>query len=194
MAKNKQTYTLQIDAELGNLESKLSSVKSLLSGVLSSASAPKGLDKSLEKIEGLIDKVRAKASQPIDSKAGFSSIAKDVGGAQVALAELLKVVQSINSLPEADRLSFLPPDAQAQINKIIQSLTSYASAIDAATTETAELTAARKELANAEEAVAKAQSKVDTKQSGLDTAKAEKKAAEDAIAAIEDRKKKGGCL
>ena len=190
MAKNKQTYTLQIDAELGNLESKLTSVKSLLSGVLSSANVPKGLDKSLEKLEGLIDKVRAKASQPIDSKAGFSSIAKDVGGAQVALAELLKVIQSINSLPEADRLSFLPPDAQAQINKVVQSLTSYVSAIDAATTETAELTAARKELANAEEAVAKAQAKVDTKQSGLDTAKAEKKAAEDAIAAIEDRKKK----
>lgn len=190
MAKNKQTYTLQIDAELGNLESKLSSVKSLLSGVLSSAKAPKGLDKSLEKIEGLIDKVRAKASQPIDSKAGFSSIAKDVGGAQIALAELLKVLQSINSLPEADRLSFLPPDAQAQINKIVQSLANYASAIDAATTETAELVAAREKLANAEKKVIDAQAKVGTKQSGLDAAKAEKKAAEDAIAVIENRKKK----
>ena len=54
MAKNKTTYTLQIDAELGNLESKLSSVKGLLSGVLSSANAPKGLEKTIEKIEGLI--------------------------------------------------------------------------------------------------------------------------------------------
>ena len=119
MAKNKQTYTLQIDAELGNLESKLASVRSLLSGVLNSANAPKGLDKSLGRLEGLIDRVRAKASQPIDSKAGFASIARDVDGAQIALAELLKVLQSINSLPEADRLSFLPPDAQAQISKIV---------------------------------------------------------------------------
>ena len=58
MAKNRQTYTLQIDAELGNLESKLASVKSLLSGVLSSANAPKGLDKSLGKLGELIDKIR----------------------------------------------------------------------------------------------------------------------------------------
>ena len=52
MAKNKQVYTLQIDAELGNLQSKLTSVKSLLAGVLGSENAPKGLDKTLVKIEG----------------------------------------------------------------------------------------------------------------------------------------------
>jgi hypothetical protein len=40
----------------------LTSVKSLLAGVLGSENAPKGLDKTLVKIEGLIDRVRAKAS------------------------------------------------------------------------------------------------------------------------------------
>jgi hypothetical protein len=62
MAKSKTTYTLEIDAELGSLERKLSNVKGLLSGVLSSDNAPKGLEKAFEKIEGLIDKVKTKAS------------------------------------------------------------------------------------------------------------------------------------
>lgn len=190
MAKNKTTYTLQIDAELGNLESKLSSVKGLLSGVLSSANAPKGLEKTIEKIEGLIDRVRAKASQPIESKAGFASVSKDVNSAQIALSGLLKIIQSINSLPEADRLSFLPPDAQAQIQKVVNGLSAYAAAIDAATTESQELTAARAELAKADEKVAKAQEKLDQRTANLDAAKAEKQAAEDAIQAIENRKKK----
>lgn len=190
MAKNKTTYTLQIDAELGNLESKISSVKGLLSGVLGSANAPKGLEKTIEKIEGLIDRVKAKASQPIDSKAGFASISKDVDSAQVALSGLLKIVQSINSLPEADRLSFLPPDAQAQIQKVIDGLSAYAAAMDAATTESQELAAARAELAKADEKVAKAQEKLDQRTANLDAAKVEKQAAEDAIQAIEERKKK----
>ena len=181
MAKNKTTYTLQIDAELGNLESKLSSVKGLLSGVLSSANAPKGLEKTIEKIEGLIDRVRAKASQPIESKAGFASVSKDVNSAQIALSGLLKIIQSINSLPEADRLSFLPPDAQAQIQKVVNGLSAYAAAIDAATTESQELTAARAELAKADEKVAKAQEKLDQRTANLDAAKAEKQAAEDDI-------------
>ena len=111
MAKNKTTYTLEIDAELGSLEHKLATVKGLLSGVLGSDKAPKGLEKAFEKIEGIIDKVKAKASEPITTKAGFSSITKDVDSAQVALASLLKIVNSIGSLPEADRLSFLPPYA-----------------------------------------------------------------------------------
>lgn len=190
MAKNKTTYTLEIDAELGSLEHKLATVKRLLSGVLDSDKAPKGLEKAFEKIEGIIDKVKAKASEPISTKTGFSSITKDVDSAQVALASLLKIINSIGSMPEADRLSFLPPDAQAQIEKIISSLSDYASAMDAAVTESEELATARIKLAQAEERVATAQAKVDSKQTSLDAAKAERTAAEQSIALIEERKRK----
>jgi hypothetical protein len=36
------------------------------------------LEKAFEKIGGLIDKIKTKAAQPIDSKAGFTTISKDV--------------------------------------------------------------------------------------------------------------------
>ena len=190
MAKNKQTYTLQIDAEIGNLENKLNSVKGLLSGVLGSANAPKGLEKAFEKIEGLIDKIKTKVAQPIDSKAGFSAISRDVDSAQVALTGLMKIVKSISSMSEADKISFLSPETQAQIEKVINSLTTYAQAMDAASAETEELVAAREKLADAEERVAAAQAKVNSRSANLEAAKAEQRAAEDGIRAIEERRRK----
>ena len=190
MAKNKQTYMLQIDAEISSLENKLSSVKNLLSNVLNSTNPPKGLDKSLEKIEGLVDRIKAKASQPIDSKASFTSMSKDVESVQIALAGVLKVVESINKMSEIDKINFLPPEARQQIEQIVNGLDSYVTAVQAATTESKELTAAREKLAAAEDRVAAAQAKVNQKQTNLDQAKVEQKAAEDAIAAIEARKKK----
>ena len=189
MAKNKQTYTLEIDADLRNLQGKLNSVKTLLANVLNSANAPKGLDKSLEKVGELIEKIRIKASQPIDNKTGFNSISKDIGNVQIALTSLLETVRTVQSLSDTEKLNFLPKDAQDQIGKIISGLTNYASAIDAATTGTAELATAREKLALAEQKVSAAKTRVDMKQSSLDEAKAEKQAAEQAIAAIEERKK-----
>jgi hypothetical protein len=62
MAKNKASYTLEIDADLKGLESKLATAKKALSGVLNSSEAPRGLDKTLIKVEDLLEKIRAKAS------------------------------------------------------------------------------------------------------------------------------------
>lgn len=188
MANNKTTYTLEINAELGNLEKKLGSVKQLVSGVIGSANAPKGLEKAFEKVEGLIDRIKAKSSQPIDSKSGFASITKDVDSANIALAGMLKIVESIGSMSESAQISFLPPDAQAQINAIIASLSNYEKVISAATTETVELTSARSELAKAEEKVAAAQAKLEARTGQLEQAKLEKQAAEEAISAIKERK------
>ena len=188
MAKNKTTYTLEIDAELGNLENKLNGVKKAMSGVLGSANAPKGLEKSFEKVEGLLERIKTKASQPIDSKTGFSSIAKDIDSANLALASMLKTIGSIGSMSESALISFLPADAQKQINSIITSLNNYEKAIAEAVAETTELVSVRNELVKTEEKLAQAQSKVETKTHQLESAKADKKAAEEAIAAIKERK------
>lgn len=190
MANNKTTYVLEIDAELGALEKKLNSIQGLMSGVMNSAQAPKGLDKSFEKLGNLIEKIRQKASQPIDSKGGFTSIGKDINAANTALNGMLKIIKSIDSMSESAKISFLPPEAQEQLEAIVKSLTDYASAIDAATTETAELVKARNELAKAEENISKAQSKVESRKNLLDEAKAEKETTKQSIEAIKQRKEK----
>ena len=190
MANNKTTYVLQFDAELGALEKKLNSVKGLMSGVLGSTQAPKGLDKSFEKLGDLIEKIRQKASQPIESKGGFTSIGKDINAANTALNGMLKIIKSIDSMSESAKISFLPPEAQEQLKAIVKSLTDYADAIDAATTETAELIKARNDLAKAEESVSKAKNKVESRKGLLEEAKAEKEATKQSIEAIKQRKDK----
>jgi DNA repair exonuclease SbcCD ATPase subunit len=153
MANKKITYQLEIDAEIDSLQKKLNTAKNLMANVLNSGQAPKGLEKSFEKIEDLIDKIRAKASQPIDSKGGFTSIDKDIGSINIALASLLGALKKVGSASDATKLNFLPPEIKAQIETIIAGLESYEKAMEAATAETAELTQARKNLAKAEQEV-----------------------------------------
>ena len=186
---NKTTYVLEIDAEISSLENKLKSMKGLMAGVLGSAQAPKGLEKSFEKIEGLLDKIRTKAAQPLDSNAGFASIKKDITGAGAALNNVVKIIESIGSLSEDVRISFLSPETQKEVQAIVDGLADFAEAIAASTIETKALTEAREKLAKAEASVAAVQQKLTTLNADLDTARQEKKTTEQAIAGIEKRKK-----
>ena len=187
---NKVTKILEIDADISSLENKLKSMKEIMAGVLGSTQAPKGLEKSFEKIEGILDKIRAKAAQPLDSNAGFASIKKDITSASAALNNVVKIVESINSLSEDTRISFLSPEKQKEIQAIVSNLEVFADAIIASTAETKKLVAAREKLAKAEASVVAIQQKLTTLNADLDTTRQEKKATEQAIAGIEERKKK----
>ena len=156
MANKKISYTLEIDAEIKSLESKLNSVKNSMSGVLNSANAPKGLDKTFDKVEGLIDRIKNKASEPITSKGGFTSLEKDVDSVRLALASLAKTAESLKDLSDSSKISFLPPEEKNKIETAIKSLAHYADACTAAITETKELTDTKRALAAADKEVEKA--------------------------------------
>jgi hypothetical protein len=72
-----------------------------------------------------MDRIRSKAAQPIDSKAGFSSINKDIDSANVTLTSLLRTVEKIGSMSESAQISFLPPEAQKEINAIISAMDKF---------------------------------------------------------------------
>jgi hypothetical protein len=59
--KNNFTYTIDLDANLGNLEGKLNGVRGLVEKLTSKGGHPELL-KMFQGIEGSIDKVRDKAS------------------------------------------------------------------------------------------------------------------------------------
>ena len=187
---NKVTKILEIDADISSLENKLKSMKDLMAGVLGSTQAPKGLEKSFEKIEGILDKIRAKAAQPLDSNAGFASIKKDITSAGAALNNVVKIVESINSLSEDTRISFLSPETQKEIQAIIDSLADFAEATAASTVETKELTEAREKLAKANASITATEQKLATLNADLDNTRQKRKAVDQEIAGIEERKKK----
>jgi hypothetical protein len=78
MANKKVTYTLELDAEISSLESKLKGAKSALDGVLKSSGAPAGLKKSLESLEDMLGRLRDKASTPIETVGDAGKVKKDI--------------------------------------------------------------------------------------------------------------------
>ena len=188
MGNNKATYTLQIDTEISGLEKKLGTVKDLMSNVLGSAQAPKGMEKTFEKVENLLDQIRSKASQPIDSKNGFTSINKDIGLANVALSSLVRQIDKLSSASESAQISFLPPEQQKAINTAISAVDKYDKAIISAATETKELIGARERLVDIEQKLAEAKADQAFKEGELEKSKAEAQRAQEAIDAINARK------
>ena len=188
MSKNKATYTLQIDAEVKNLEQKLGSIKGLLSNVFGSGQAPKGLEKNFEKVENILDQIRSKASQPITSKNGFTSITKDIDTAKVTLTSLVRLIEKTANVSESAQISFLPPDQQKIINEAVGAVEKYDKAIVAASEETKELVKAREKLVEIENKLKNARADKDYKEGELENARNEVTRAKDAIEAINKRK------
>jgi hypothetical protein len=54
MVKNKMTYTLEINSEIGDLQKNLNTVKNSLTALLNNSHAPKGLEKAFEKVNFLL--------------------------------------------------------------------------------------------------------------------------------------------
>ena len=78
----KISYTINIDAELSNLESKLAAAKASLSKLTEGGANPQ-IIRSFELIEKSIDKLRTKAAQPITSSAMFSGFTKETANVTV---------------------------------------------------------------------------------------------------------------
>ena len=188
MANKKITYTLELDAEIKDLESKLNKTKSSLDSIFKSGQAPAGLEKAFERLEGLFDRIKDKAKSPIDSKSGFTSIGKDVDSVNQSLNALSRILSEIAS-KGTDNFALLPKDTQAQITAIVKSIEDYGAAVQASTVETKELVAAREALAKATAKVQDAQANVNTKSALYEQAKQERDALQAQIDVIKERQK-----
>ena len=188
MANKKITYTLELDAEIKDLESKLNKTKSSLDSIFKSGQAPAGLEKAFERLGELFDRIKDKAKSPIDSKSGFTSIGKDVDSVNQSLNALSRILSEIAS-KGTDNFTLLPKDTQAQITAIIKSIESYGAAIQASTVETKELIVAREALAKATAKIQDAQANVNTKSALFEQAKQERDALQAQIDVIKERQR-----
>jgi hypothetical protein len=107
MANNKTTYTLEIDAEIGNLKRELENAKKAFAS-LDGSNYAKGFDKKISSILSTLDRLQKKASQPIDSKATFASLEKGFGSVVVDAKNLLEELQKISALTTREKISLLP--------------------------------------------------------------------------------------
>ena len=155
MAKNQSTYTLKIDAELGNLQNIVNKAKSSLSDLMSSGKAPQGIEKAFEKINQLLGQISDKAGGALDLK-GLSATNKDLGAVQENFRAIVRLLGDFSNLSDDIKLSFLSAEEQKTINNITKSLDNYEKSVVETTKKLKELEIAQKALGKDEASLGKA--------------------------------------
>ena len=152
------TYTLKMDAEIGNLVSKVEQAKSSMAGLVKTGKFP-GIEKSFNSIEKALGKIQETAKTPITSAATFGNLQKDVAAVQVQLQGLEKIIANVMALPDVDKMKFLPPELEKTVSGITTALSTFSAALEAAEQKTADLLTAEKNLAEAQKKLLGAQNK-----------------------------------
>ena len=153
MAKNEQVYTIKLDAELQDLQSKLAKARQSLDGLFKSGNAPKGLASNFEKIEALIGRISDKSKQA-PSKGLFSGMEKDISNLELLFGELTRNIDGLKNSSKNVKLELFPPEEKKKIEDAVKSIDKYAAAIK-------NLKDKQKELESASKVVEKARSAAD---------------------------------
>ena len=159
MAKNQSTYTLKIDAELGNLQKTLNDAKNSLASFMQSGNAPKGLEKAFEKINNLLGQISDKAGKPLDLK-GLTGAGKDLSTIQENFRAIVRLLGEFDDLSEDVKLSFVSPEEQKKVKDITSALEAYGKAADEVAKKIKSLDAANKTQSKNEGVLSKAKKKV----------------------------------
>ena len=159
MSKNNFTYTLQIDAEIQNLLQKTNQVKQAMQGIMNTGKAP-GAEKVFGSIEKAIEKLQAKASQPITSIAAFESLQKDAAAVGSSLGKLSTIVGNLGKMGMADKLELLPPDLKQKIAEANTALANFSKVQSEAAKKSDELVTAEKDLVKAQKELKSAEGRV----------------------------------
>ena len=142
MAKNQSTYTLKIDADLGNLQKTLNEAKNSLANFMASGEAPKGLEKAFEKINVLLGQISDKAGKPLDLK-GLAGTGKDLAAVEENFRAIIRLLGEFDDLSDDIKLSFLSEEEQKKATAITNALKAYGSAAEQSAKKVKQLEAAQ---------------------------------------------------
>ena len=184
VAKNQSTYTLKIDAELGNLQKTLNEAKNSLSGFLASGNAPKGLEKAFEKINVLLGQISDKTGKPLDLK-GLTGAGKDLATVEENFRAIIRLLGDFNDLSDDIKLSFLSVEEQKKIIAVTNALKAYGDAATESAKKVKQLESAQKALQKNENNFNKATKKVSGLQSKKTSKEAELAGARGKLAAVQ---------
>lgn len=159
MAKNQSTYTLRIDAELGNLQQILSQAQSSLQSFMASGSAPKGLEKAFEKIRDLLGQIQDKTGKPLDLK-GLASTGKSLDSVQESFSAIIRLLGDFNNLSDDLKLSFLGEGDRKKVEAVTAAMREYQKTLETTAAKQRELEAAQKKQEKDSGQVGRASKKV----------------------------------
>lgn len=169
MADKKIRISLDINAELGKVQSKVSQLQQQLNKVQLTGLSGQALVSDFDNIQNRIKKLQELAERPLTVKSDFTKIEKETSSIQIAVERLFKEIEQLQASSNKKKLEFLPNDQKQKIDKANSALSAYEKTVAKTISKTNELKKAEKDLSNIQKELSKEQKKSLTSQSVIET-------------------------
>lgn len=169
MADKKIRISLDINAELGKVQSKVSQLQQQLNKVQLSGLSGQALVSDFDNIQNRIKKLQELAERPLTVKSDFTKIEKETSSIQIAVERLFKEIEQLQASSNKKKLELLPNDQKQKIDKANSTLSAYEKTVAKTISKTNELRKAEKDLSNIQKELSKEQKKSLTSQSVIET-------------------------
>ena len=160
--------SLNINTELGNIQSKMSQLQQQLNKVQLNGLSGRALVSDFDNIQNRIGKLQELADRPLTVKSDFSKAEKETLSIQTAIKKLTKEVDQLQTASNKKKLELLPNDQKQKIEKANSALSTYEKSINKTISKTNELKKAEKDLSSIQEELSREQKKTLTSQSAIE--------------------------
>ena len=169
MADKKIRISLDINAELGKVQSKVSQLQQQLNKIQLTGLSGQALVSDFDNIQNRIKKLQELAERPLTVKSDFTKIEKETSSIQIAVERLFKEIEQLQVSSNKKKLELLPNDQKQKIDKANSALSAYEKTVAKTINKTNELKKAEKDLSNIQKELSKEQKKSLTSQSVIET-------------------------
>lgn len=169
MADKKIRISLDINAELGKVQSKVSQLQQQLNKVQLTELSGQALVSDFDNIQNRIKKLQELAERPLTVKSDFTKIEKETSSIQIAVERLFKEIEQLQASSNKKKLELLPNDQKQKIDKANSALNVYEKTVARTISKTNELKKAERDLSNIQKELSKEQQKSLTSQSVIET-------------------------
>lgn len=168
MADKKIRISLDINAELGNVQSKVSQLQQQLSKIQLTGLSGQALISDFNNVQNRIKKLQELAEKPLTVKSDFTKIEKEASSIQVAVEKLFREIEQLQTSSNKKKLELLPNSQKQKIDKANSALGAYEKTIGKTISKTKELKKAEKDLSSIQAQLSKEQKKTIVSQSDIE--------------------------
>lgn len=168
MADKKIRISLDINAELGNVQSKVSQLQQQLNKIQLTGLSGQALISDFNNVQNRIKKLQELSEKPLTVKSDFTKIEKEASSIQVAVEKLFREIEQLQTSSNKKKLELLPNSQKQKIDKANSALGAYEKTIEKTISKTKELKKAEKDLSSIQTQLSKEQKKTIVSQSDIE--------------------------
>lgn len=168
MEDKKIRISLDINAELRNVQSKVSQLQQQLNKIQLTGLSGQALISDFNNVQNRIKKLQELSEKPLTVKSDFTKIEKEASSIQVAVEKLFREIEQLQTSSNKKKLELLPNSQKQKIDKANSALGAYKKTIGKTISKTKELKKAEKDLSSIQTQLSEEQKKTIVSQSDIE--------------------------